>query len=122
MNRTNWNCRKESVEIAGDEGKNVPKGRRTGTAGSYGKKDSDGKKRSNKEDGKRNDAASRRRDRAENPANDKKKGKPSREERGYTKARGKKDDWKQFFQGNNDFKDAEPDFSEEGWARRKPKK
>ena len=26
------------------------------------------------------------------------------------------------FQGNNDFKDAEPDFSEEGWARRTPKK
>ena len=90
LNRTNWNGRKVSVEIAEDEGKNVPKGRRTGTAGSYGKKDSDGKKRSNKEDGKRNDAASRRRDRAENPANDKKKGKPSREERGYTKARGQK--------------------------------
>ena len=122
LNRTNWNGRKVSVEIAGNEGKNVPKGRRTGTAGSYGKKDSDGKKRSNKEDGKRNDAASRRRDRAENPANDKKKGKPSREERGYTKARGKKDDWKQFFQGSNDFKNPEPDFSEEGWAKRTPKK
>ena len=80
----------------------------------YGKKRFDGKKRSNKEDGKRNDAASRRRDRAENPANDKKKGKPSREERGYTKARGKKDDWKQFFQGNNDFKDAEPDSVKKG--------
>lgn len=50
------------------------------------------------------------------------KSKPSREERGYTKARGKKDDWKQFFQGNNEFKDSEPDFSEEGWARRTPKK
>ena len=64
----------------------------------------------------------KRSEKAESPANDKKKGKPSREERGYTKARGKKDDWKQFFQGNNDFKDAEPDFSEEGWARRTPKK
>ena len=44
--------------------------------------------------------------------------KPSREERGYSAARGPKgkDEWKQFF------KDAEPDFSEEGWARRKPKK
>ena len=52
-------------------------------------------------------------------------GKSSREERGYTKARGKKDDWRQFFQGGNDnvkFKDEEPDFSEEGWARRRPKK
>ena len=28
----------------------------------------------------------------------------------------KKDDWQEFF------KDKEPDFSEEGWARRKPKK
>lgn len=45
----------------------------------------------------------------------KKKDKPSREERGYKEARGpkKKDDWKQFFKGE------EPDFTEEGWARRK---
>ena len=46
------------------------------------------------------------------------KQKASREERGYTSKRGpmKKDDWKQFFQ------QPEPDFSEEGWARRIPKK
>lgn len=46
------------------------------------------------------------------------KQKASREERGYTSKRGpmKKDDWKQFFQQE------EPDFSEEGWARRIPKK
>ena len=33
-------------------------------------------------------------------------------------------DWRQFFQGNDNkkLKGAEPDFSEEGWARRKPKK
>ena len=51
----------------------------------------------------------------QNPA---KKEKPSRAERGYSDARGpkKKDDWQEFF------KDKEPDFSEEGWARRKPKK
>ncbi len=50
---------------------------------------------------------------------------PSREDRGYTNKRGpmKKDDWKQFFQhDNNDLRGPEPDFSEEGWARRKPKK
>ncbi len=52
--------------------------------------------------------------------------KPSREERGYTAARGpkKKDDWKQFFQGNDkkqELRGEEPDFSEEGWARRKKK-
>lgn len=56
--------------------------------------------------------------------------KPSREERGYTAARGKKyskDDWKQFFSDGtpgkgNDLIGEEPDFSEEGWARRYPKK
>ena len=51
--------------------------------------------------------------------------KPSREERGYTNKRGpmKKDDWKQFFQQDErPLRGAEPDFSEEGWARRKPKK
>ena len=43
---------------------------------------------------------------------------PSKEERIGYGARGPKktDDWQQFF------KDKEPDFSEEGWARRKPKK
>ncbi|MDL2291738.1 DEAD/DEAH box helicase [Bacteroides sp. OttesenSCG-928-F21] len=48
----------------------------------------------------------------------KKADKPSRTERGYKEARGpkKKDDWMKFF------KEPEPDFSEEGWARRKPKK
>ena len=31
-------------------------------------------------------------------------------------------DWRQFFKnGNNDFKGEEPDFSEEGWAMRKPR-
>lgn len=51
--------------------------------------------------------------------------KPSREERGYTNKRGpmKKDDWKQFFQHDErPLRGAEPDFTEEGWARRKPKK
>ena len=51
--------------------------------------------------------------------------KASREERGYTSKRGpmKKDDWKQFFQQDErPLRGSEPDFSEEGWARRKPKK
>ncbi len=61
------------------------------------------------------------------PAVKEKKKKPSRAERGYVEPRGpkKKDDWKQFFNNNNDswkLKGNEPDFSEEGWARRKPKK
>ncbi len=36
---------------------------------------------------------------------------------------GKKDDWRQFFHHDNmELKGEEPDFSEEGWARRNPKK
>lgn len=57
-------------------------------------------------------------------------GKPSREERGYTAPRGKKyykkEDWMKFLNPDkpkkNEMKGEVPDFSEEGWARRKPKK
>jgi len=59
-----------------------------------------------------------------------KRSKPSREERGYTAPRGKKykkEDWMKFFNTDKPSKKYElkgeiPDFSEEGWARRKPKK
>lgn len=58
-----------------------------------------------------------------------KKAKPSREERGYTAPRGKKykkEDWMKFLNPDMsrsyDLKGEEPDFSEDGWARRKPKK
>ena len=56
---------------------------------------------------------------------------PSREERGYTEPRGKKfkkEDWMKFLhpdkpeKKNHELKGDIPDFSEEGWARRKPKK
>lgn len=53
------------------------------------------------------------------------KRKPSREERGYTAPRGpkRKDDWKQFFQHDDrPLKGDMPNFEEEGWARRIPKK
>ena len=55
------------------------------------------------------------------------KAKPSRAERGYTEPRGKKfkkEDWMKFLHPdkNQDLRGPEPDFSEEGWARRKPKK
>lgn len=56
----------------------------------------------------------------------------SREERGYTAARGKKytkDDWMKFLHPDKapaatrgELVGDEPDFSEEGWARRRPKK
>ena len=60
------------------------------------------------------------------------KPKPSREERGYTEPRGrkyKKEDWMQFLHPDEptkkrkkfELKGELPDFSEEGWARRKPK-
>ena len=100
LNRANWNGRKVSVEIAGEEGKDTPKGKRGSEGGSYGKKEFDGKKRSNKDD-RRSESTGKRNSKSEYPATDKKKSKPSREERGYTKARGKKDDWKQFFQAEN---------------------
>lgn len=134
LNRANWNGRKVSVEIAGEEGKDAPKDRRKGEDGNYGRgkkeheaqKDYGDKKRGNRKrngkDDRYSDAPGKHNDRKEKEATGKKKSKPSREERGYTKPRGKKDDWKQFFQHNNDFKDPEPDFSEEGWAKRTPKK
>lgn len=76
-----------------------------------GKSDKGGKKRS--KDGK-NVAASK----AE------KKQKLSREERGYTSARGpkKKDDWKQFFQQDNASFGDDLGGMEEGWAKRSKRK
>lgn len=125
LNRANWNGRKISVEVAGEEGKNAPRGGRRGGEGnsnSYGRKDFDGKKRSYE---KRSDATDAPRSKSagkpQNAASGKKKDKPSREERGYTSERGKPNDWKQFFQKDGP-NNAEPDFSEEGWARRSPKK
>ncbi len=59
-----------------------------------------------------------------------KNGKPARNHKDDKPKWGHKDDWRQFFQQPNDrsskkhkqLKGEEPDFSEEGWARRKPKK
>ena len=48
------------------------------------------------------------------------------ESRGGRKSRPQEDtgDWRQFFQNNDNvkFKGEEPNFEEEGWARRRPKK
>lgn len=124
LNRANWNGRKVSVEVAGEEEKGGSRGGRRSEGGnSYGKKEFGDKKRGGYKDENRSENGNRRSSRVESTSTDKKKDKPSREERGYIKSRGKKDDWQQFFQGNNDNKkNAEPDFSEEGWARRTPKK
>ena len=105
--------RKVIVEVAGENN---------------GKSDKDGKKRSRKEkegEEKGSKRSSKKESRETAPKAEKKT-KPSREERGYTAARGpkRKDDWKQFFQHENDrpLKGEIPDFEEEGWAKRSKRK
>ena len=101
LNRAKANGRRVIVEVAGENN---------------GKSDKSGKKRGEEK---------RRKETKADKEAAKGKAKPSREERGYTSARGpkKKDDWKQFFEGNDGkwMKGNVPDFSEEGWARRKKK-
>ena len=102
--------RKVIVEVAGENN---------------GKSDKDGKKRSRKErEGEeKGSKRSGKKESRETTPKAEKKAKPSREERGYTAARGPKhkDDWKQFFQHDNDrpLKGEIPDFAKEGWAKRK---
>ena len=91
--------RKVCVEIAGEN---------------TGKSDKSGKKKKM--------AVERKTDKASKVEKSKK---PSREERGYVNPRGpkKKDDWKQFFQQDNQLLRGEkPDFAEEGWAKRSKRK
>ena len=91
--------RKVCVEIAGEN---------------TGKSDKSGKKKKM--------AVERKTDKASKVEKSKK---PSREERGYVNPRGpkKKDDWKQFFQQDNQLlRGKEPDFAEEGWAKRSKRK
>ena len=101
MDRCKWNGRKVTVEMADTANDITPDRKR-------------------KDSAKKEKKSARKAMEAPKTAQ---KSKPSREERGYTKPRGKKDDWKQFFQHNNDdFRDPEPDFSEEGWVKRSKKK
>lgn len=113
LNKAKWNGRKVVIEIAGEEsgkGRESSSNERKGGKRFGGKSDERAPRYENK-DRKSKDASAK-------GAKSAKKDKPSRAERGYSDARGpkKKDDWQEFF------KDKEPDFSEEGWARRKPKK
>ena len=113
LNKAKWNGRKVVIEIAGEEsgkGRESSSNERKGGKRFGGKSDERAPRYENK-DRKSRDASAK-------GAKSAKKDKPSRAERGYSDARGpkKKDDWQEFF------KDKEPDFSEEGWARRKPKK
>ena len=112
------------VELAGDSPLNSPRG------GASEQRMGKLKKKENNEytDGfaqfEKKNRAERRREEQQRGAEQSPR--RSREERGYTNKRGpmKKDDWKQFFQQDdkNTFRGPEPDFTEEGWARRKPKK
>ena len=116
--------RKVTVEVATGEQSGSEQGKGKKRVGRDRKDSKDSGRRGRDERGSHGDAHGRKNDRR---AEDKKKKKPSREERGYTEPRGRKftkDDWKQFFepQSSNKMKGEEPDFSEEGWARRFPKK
>ena len=96
LNHLRWGSRKISVEVAEETGENTGK-----------------KKKADRKDGKPRTGKD-----AKEPVHTK----PSRKERGYTKPRGRKDDWKQFFRHDNELKGPEPDFSEEGWAKPLKKK
>lgn len=110
LNKASVNGRKVSVEIAGENNGKSDKGGRK-----RGKSTADAEERPAR--GGRKKAAT------EEPA--KKKAKPSREERGYTEARGpkKKDDWMKFFQHDDrPLRGEKPDFGEDGWAKKSKKR
>lgn len=109
LNKVSVNGRKVSVEVAGENN---------------GKSDKGGKKRgkSTADVEERPARGGRKKAATEEPA--KKKAKPSREERGYTEARGpkKKDDWMKFFQHDDrPLRGEKPDFGEDGWAKKSKK-
>ena len=109
LNKVSVNGRKVSVEVAGENNGKSDKGGRK-----RGKSTADVEERPAR--GGRKKAAT------EEPA--KKKAKPSREERGYTEARGpkKKDDWMKFFQHDDrPLRGEKPDFGEDGWAKKSKK-
>ena len=115
LKRANWNGRKVAVEVASEDGTEGGGERR---GGGRGRGDGGFRReggRPERRGGSRND----RNDRGARPERGGKReanpNKPSREERGYSNERGKKEDWQQFFKGDA------PDFSEEGWAKRKPR-
>lgn len=110
LNKVSVNGRKVSVEVAGENNGKSDKGGRK-----RGKSTADAEERPAR--GGRKKAAT------EEPA--KKKAKPSREERGYTEARGpkKKDDWMKFFQHDDrPLRGEKPDFGEDGWAKKSKKR
>ena len=109
LNKASVNGRKVSVEVAGENNGKSDKGGRK-----RGKSTADAEERPVR--GGRKKAATE--------EHAKKKAKPSREERGYTEARGpkKKDDWMKFFQHDDrPLRGEKPDFGEDGWAKKSKK-
>ena len=111
LNKVNLNGRRVVVEVAGENS---------------GKSDNGGRKNSSS----RKSASTKEKTAKSASLKAAKERKLSRAERGYTEERGpkKQDDWKQFFNSDNSkkksnkLKGEEPDFNEEGWARRKKQK
>ena len=111
LNKVNLNGRKVVVEVAGENS---------------GKSDNGGRKNSSS----RKSASTKEKTAKSASPKAAKERNLSRAERGYTEERGpkKQDDWKQFFNSDNSkkksskLKGEEPDFNEEGWARRKKQK
>ena len=121
-----------NVEVATGEAHEPGEGKKSRRGDRFGRKGRDGRGFREDRYAREDDAFGSKGRKGKKDKKEGKSGKPSREERGYTEPRGKKytkDDWKQFFEpkgnGSNNGKDLvgeEPDFSEEGWARRIPKK
>lgn len=111
LNKVNLNGRRVVVEVAGENS---------------GKSDNGGRKNSSS----RKSASTKEKTAKSASPKAAKERKLSRAERGYTEERGpkKQDNWKQFFNSDNSkkksnkLKGEEPDFNEEGWARRKKQK
>ena len=111
LNKVNLNGRRVVVEVAGEN---------SGKSDNGGRKNSSSRKSASTKEKTAKSASPK-------PAKERKL---SRAERGYTEERGpkKQDDWKQFFNSDNSkkksnkLKGEEPDFNEEGWARRKKQK
>ncbi len=120
LKRVDWKGRKVVVEVADADGEGAPKegGRGRGNGGFRRDGRSGGGNRGggDRQARGRGDRNNDRNDRGDRKDRDSKPAKPSREERGYSKARGTREDWQKLFKGS------EPDFSEEGWAKRKPRK
>lgn len=114
LNRAKVGDRKIVVEVAGDE-----------NSGGGSRRTSSDRPRSGgaRQGGEDRKPYGKQRSDSYSGGGDKRK-KVSREERGYSSSRGpkKEENWKQFFESDNSLKGKKPDFDEEGWARRTPRK